>query len=124
MHDWAVAEFVWVQGAVVGVRASNPATSVNSGSIIVAYLHLIIMLFATLGEFVSLRKLEQSFIAAANRMNRFGLDYMVRRSTLSDANAWRGPAFFEAVFYSLYARYRCLLSDGPLVERAAVHVEV
>ena len=66
-----------------------------------AYQHLIIMLFATLGEFVSLRELELGFIAAASRMNHFGLDYMVRRSTLSDANARRDPAFFEAVYNSL-----------------------
>ncbi len=50
-----------------------------------SYQHLIIMLFATLGGFVSLRELELGFIAAASRMNHFGLDYMVRRSTLSDA---------------------------------------
>ena len=39
-----------------------------------SYQHLIIMLFATLGEFVSLRELELGFIAAASRMNHFGLD--------------------------------------------------
>ena len=63
-----------------------------------AYQHLIIMLFATLGEFVSLRELEIGFLSAASRMNHFGMDYMVRRSTLSDANARRTPAFFEAVY--------------------------
>lgn len=52
-----------------------------------SYQHLIIMLFATLGEFVSLRELEIVFLSAASRMNHFGMDYMVRRSTLSDA--WR-----------------------------------
>ena len=81
-----------------------------------AYQHLIIMLFATLGEFVSLRELELGFIAAASRMNHFGLDYMVRRSTLSDANARRDPAFFEAVYNSLYARHRCCLSDSRPVK--------
>ena len=81
-----------------------------------AYQHLIIMLFATLGEFVSLRELELGFIAAASRMNHFGLDYMVRRSTLSDANARRDPAFFEAVYNSLYTRYRSCLSDSRPVK--------
>ena len=81
-----------------------------------SYQHLIIMLFATLGEFVSLRELELGFIAAASRMNHFGLDYMVRRSTLSDANARRDPAFFEAVYNSLYARHRCCLSDSRPVK--------
>ena len=81
-----------------------------------AYQHLIIMLFATLGEFVSLRELEIGFLSAASRMNHFGMDYMVRRSTLSDANARRTPAFFEAVYNVLYARYRSRLSDSRPVK--------
>jgi len=81
-----------------------------------AYQHLIIMLFATLGEFVSLRELEIGFLTAASRMNHFGIDYMVRRSTLSDANARRTPAFFEAVYNVLYARYKCHLSDSRPVK--------
>lgn len=81
-----------------------------------AYQHLIIMLFATLGEFVSLRELELGFMAAASRMNHFGLNYMVRRSTLSDANARRDPAFFEAVYNTLYTRYKCHLSDSRPVK--------
>ena len=56
-----------------------------------SYQHLIIMLFATLGEFVSLRELEIGFPTSASRMNHFGMDYMVRRSTLSDVNTRRTP---------------------------------
>ena len=52
-----------------------------------AYQHLVIMLYAQLGRFESLRDLELGFLSAASRMNHFGMDYMVRRSTLSDANA-------------------------------------
>ena len=77
-----------------------------------AYQHLIIMLYAQLGRFDSLRDLELGFLSAASRMNHFGMDYMVRRSTLSDANARRSPAFFEAVYHTLYRNYSPLLADS------------
>ena len=77
-----------------------------------AYQHLVIMLYASLGMFESLRDLELGFLSAATRMNHFGLDYMVRRSTLSDANARRTPEFFEAVYYALYERFKGILADS------------
>ena len=80
------------------------------------YQHLLIMLFAALGDFVSLRELELGFMAAASRMNHMGMDYMVRRSTLSDANARRDSAFFEAVYNSLLARHKFVLSDSRPVK--------
>lgn len=66
-----------------------------------AYQHLVIMLYAQFGQFESLRDIELGFMCAASRMNHFGMDYMLRRSTLSDANARRSPAFFEAVYNAL-----------------------
>lgn len=77
-----------------------------------AYQHLVIMLYAQLGRFESLRDLELGFLSAASRMNHFGMDYMVRRSTLSDANARRSPAFFEAVYKALYNAYSPILADS------------
>lgn len=81
-----------------------------------AYQHLIIMLYAQLGQFDSLRELELGFLSAASRMNHFGMDYMVRRSTLSDANARRSPEFFQAVYQALYERYSPLLADSRPVK--------
>lgn len=81
-----------------------------------AYQHLIIMLYASLGQFDTLRDLELGFYSSASRLNHFGMDYMVRRSTLSDANARRTPAFFEAVYNALYAHYKPLLSDSRPVK--------
>ena len=49
-----------------------------------AYQHLIIMLYAVLGQFNSLRDIELGFYSSAQCLNHFGLDYMVRRSTLSE----------------------------------------
>ena len=77
-----------------------------------AYQHLVIMLYAQLGHFESLRDLELGFLSAASRMNYFGMDYMVRRSTLSDANARRSPAFFEAVYKALYNAYSPIFADS------------
>jgi len=76
-----------------------------------AYQHLIIMLYAVLGQFNSLRDIELGFYSSAQCLNHFGLDYMVRRSTLSDANARRCPAFFESVYNLLYKRYSSVLAD-------------
>lgn len=81
-----------------------------------SYQHLVIMLYAVFGQFNSLRELELGFLSSATRMNHFGLDYMVRRSTLSDANSRRTPEFFERVYYQLYDRYRGLLSDSRPVK--------
>ncbi len=81
-----------------------------------AYQHLAIMLYAQYGQFDSLREVELGFLTAASRMNHFGMDYMVRRSTLSDANARRSPAFFEAVYNALYQRYAPLLADSRPVK--------
>lgn len=41
-----------------------------------AYQHLVIMLFAQLGQFDSLREVELGFLCAASSMNHFGIDYM------------------------------------------------
>jgi len=81
-----------------------------------SYQHLVIMLYAVFGQFNSLREVELGFLSSATRMNHFGLDYMVRRSTLSDANSRRTPEFFEKVYYQLYDRYKGLLSDSRPVK--------
>ena len=81
-----------------------------------SYQHLVIMLYAVLGQFNSLRELELGFLSSATRMNHFGLDYMVRRSTLSDANSRRTPDFFEKVYYKLYDHYKGCFADSRPVK--------
>lgn len=53
------------------------------------YQHLIVMLFGVLKHFDSLRELEIGMKAEANKLHHLGLDYMVKRSTLSEANIRR-----------------------------------
>lgn len=81
-----------------------------------AYQHLVILLYAVIGQFQTLRDVELAFLPIANCMQQFGLSYMVRRSTLSDANARRTPLFFENVYNNLYERYSSLLSDSRPVK--------
>lgn len=59
-----------------------------------SYTHLTILLRAVFGQLTSLRDIVNSQHDVAE-LNHFGVKYVVRRSTLSDANAKRDPSFFE-----------------------------
>lgn len=81
-----------------------------------AFQHLVILLYAVIGQLLSLRDIELAFMPIAHCLQQYGLDYMVRRSTLSDANSRRTPKFFEEVYNSLYAQYSPILSDSRPVK--------
>ena len=70
--------------------------------------HLVVMLYAVLMRFDSLREITASTLAEARKLNHLGITTMPRRSTLSDANARRPEAFFEAVYRDLLASNRHL----------------
>ncbi|MGI6224211.1 MAG: DUF4372 domain-containing protein [Prevotella sp.] len=53
------------------------------------YQHLVVMLFRILKHFDSLRELEISMKAEAHKLRHLGMDYLVRRSTLAEANLSR-----------------------------------
>ena len=77
--------------------------------------HLIIMLFGVLKHFDSLRELEISMRAETMKLSHLGLDYVVRRSTLAEANQWRPQEFFAKVYASLLERYTPFLADSRSV---------
>ena len=81
-----------------------------------AYQHLVILLYAVIGQLQSLRDIKLTFLLMAHCIQQFGLSYMVRRSTLSDANSRRSPQFFENVYNALYAHFSLLLSDSRPVK--------
>lgn len=81
------------------------------------YIHLIIMLFAVFNHFDSLREIEVGMQAQANKLAHLGINYLVRRSTLSDANKRRPEEFFAQVYADLYAKYRHILADSYLDSR-------
>ena len=58
------------------------------------YSHMVVMLYAVLSNLRSLRETCLGFAANATRMNHLGIDHMICRSTLSDANKRRKSSFF------------------------------
>ena len=76
------------------------------------YSHLVVMLYAVLSNLRSLREVCLGFAANATRMNHLGIDHMICRSTLSDANKRRKSSFFGSIYRSLYNRYASFLSDS------------
>ena len=76
------------------------------------YTHLIVMLFGVLKHFDSLRELEIGMKAEAHKLQHLGLDYMVRRSTLAEANIRRPQEFFAKVYASLLKKYAKFLADS------------
>ena len=60
----------------------------------------------------SIRQVVEGLEANVTRLNHLGIAYLVRRSTLSDANKKRTSQFFGDVYKALYERYSPLLSDS------------
>ena len=76
-----------------------------------AYQHLVVMLYAVIKRFDSLREITDSMFPEARKLAHLGIRMMPRRSTLSDANARRPETVFESTYRSLYARYKDELSS-------------
>ena len=70
------------------------------------------MLFGILKHFDSLRELEIGMKAEAHKLHHLGLDYLVRRSTLAEANIRRPQEFFAKVYAYLLDRYAKFLADS------------
>ena len=76
-----------------------------------AWQHLVIMLYAVIRRFDSLREISDSMFPEARKLAHLGISVMPRRSTLSDANARRPECVFGLVYRSLYDRYKDELSS-------------
>ena len=79
-----------------------------------SYKHLVVMLFATFEGYHSIRDTVLGLLSHANKLQHLGLDYIVRRSTLSDANVRRPNELFAKVYYNTYNRHKDILSDSSL----------
>lgn len=77
-----------------------------------AFTHLVVMIYAALSGAKSIRQVVEGFEANVTRLNHLGIAYLVRRSTLSDANKKRTSQFFGDVYKALYERYSSFLSDS------------
>ena len=69
------------------------------------YKHLIIMLYSVFEGVSSLREAVIGMLANSGKINHLGLDYMVKRSTLSDANKRRSSKVFEEIYMPDHADF-------------------
>lgn len=76
------------------------------------YSHLIIMLYGVLMRFDSLREIVIGMLSEASKLQHLGINYMVKRSTLSEANSRRSSDFFAQVYFSLYEQHKGILADS------------
>ncbi len=75
-----------------------------------AWSHLVVMLYAVIMRFDSLREIEASMLVEVRKLRHLKLNSIPKRSTLSDANVRRSEAFFGEVYRDLYLTYRDALS--------------
>jgi hypothetical protein len=73
--------------------------------------HPVVMLYAVIMRFDSLREITASMLVEARKLSHIGIRKLPRRSTLSDANSRRPETFFESVYRDLYATYGHTLSS-------------
>ena len=75
------------------------------------WIHLVVMLYAVIMRFDSLREITSSLLAETRKLTHLGITFKIGRSTLADANKRRPEAIFESIYRDLYATYRQVLSS-------------
>ncbi len=75
------------------------------------WIHLVVMLYAVIMCFDSLREITASLLAETRKLAHLGITFKIGRSTLADANKRRPEAIFEAIYRDLYFTYRHVLSS-------------
>ena len=76
------------------------------------YTHFVALLFAVLMRYDSLSELVIGMMAEAKNLHHLVIDYLIRRSTLAEANNRRPGAFFAKIYHALYDRYKPFLADS------------
>jgi len=77
--------------------------------------HLTTMLFGTLSRCNSIREICAGMLLCEGKLNHIGLDKVIPKSTLADANRDRSCEVFETVYYALIQLYSSVLSDSRIV---------
>lgn len=75
------------------------------------WIHLVVMLYAIIMRFDSLREITASLLTEARKLSHIGITFKIGRSTLADANKRRSEAIFESIYHDTYATYRHVLSS-------------
>lgn len=78
------------------------------------YKHLIVMMFVALNGYQSIREAITGLLANAHKLGHLGLDYVIRRSTFSDANKRRSSSVFGEIYMDVYRNHAGSLSDSRL----------
>ncbi len=84
------------------------------------WTHLVVMLYAVIMRFDSLREIIASLQAESRKLCHLGIRLMPSRSTLSDANRRRPEIIFESIYRDLYTTYRNILSSDSRKNRDKV----
>jgi hypothetical protein len=75
------------------------------------WVHLVVMLYAIIMRFDSLREITASLLTEARKLSHIAITFKIGRSTLADANKRRSEAIFESIYRDTYATYRHVLSS-------------
>ena len=76
------------------------------------YSHFVVMLYGILMRYDSLREIVIGMLSEAGKLQHLGIDYMVKRSTLSEANNRRSSECFSKIYFSLYQKHKTFLADS------------
>ena len=78
------------------------------------YNHLVVLLFTAFEGYSSIRETILGLLANAHKLSHLGLNYLVRRSTLSEANQRRASQVFGKIYMSVYRKHSRTLTDSRL----------
>jgi hypothetical protein len=79
-----------------------------------SYKHVVVMLFVAFEGYHSIRDTVLGLLSNAHKLQHLGLDYVVKRSTLSEANARRPNGLFAKVYHDTYREHAPILADSKL----------
>ena len=74
--------------------------------------HLYTMCYAVLGDITGLRHICDGLLAMGDKLQHLGLDYIVPKSTLSEANEKRNSDVFGKIYEGLYKHFYPLIPDS------------
>lgn len=78
------------------------------------YNHMVVLLFRALEDYSSLRETILGLLANAHKLIHLGVNHLVKRSTLSEANQRRSSDVFGQIYMSVYRKHSRFLADSSL----------
>mgnify|MGYP005862275787 CR=1 FL=1 len=78
------------------------------------YNHLVVLLYTAFEGYSSIRETILGLLANSHKLSHLGLNYLVRRSTLSEANQRRSSQVFGKIYMSVYHKHGKFLTDSHL----------